>query len=135
MAYDMFHGFGLDKIKDSLTESFDYKDNNPEQWNLVNKKSVMDSDGFYTDYCWYTNGEKHIFMLGDCDIYSPDEDYADWVVETESEAKEWFDSYNGFEEEEEDIEDDDFFESCTGNANFMNDAFERVFGNGAELED
>ena len=136
MAYDIFRSYGLHKIHDSLTEDQDYKDNNVEQWNLVKQKEVQDSDGFLTDYSWYTNGTKHIFMFGDSDLYDPDEDYADWATESEQEAEEWFDSYNGFAENEIDpYEFDDELDEYTGNANFMNDGFERVFGNGLELED
>ena len=139
MAYDMFHKYGLDKIRDSLTESFDYIDeDDSSEWELVKRKSVKDSDGFMTDYCWYTNGEKHIFMFGDSDLYAPNEAYADWECDTEEEASEWFDSYTGFEDEDDDwsdFEEDDFEESFCGNSNFMNDGFDRVYGNGLELED
>lgn len=134
-----FSAYGLDKIHDSFTEDRDYKDNNPEQWELVKTKEVMDSDGFMTDYCWYTNGDKHIFMFGDSDVYEPDEDYADWVSETEKEASEWFDSYNGFDDELEEIEldDDDFYDADESicNRNFMNEGFNRAYGKGLKLED
>ncbi len=136
MAYDIFHSYGLDKIHDSFTESYDYKDNDVEQWKLIKQKDVQDSDGFLTQYSWYTNGVKHIFMFGDSDLYDPDEDYADWSTESEQEAEEWFDSYTGFEDDSSiDFEDEDLDESYTGNANFMNDGFNRVFGEGLDLED
>ena len=135
MAYDIFRCYGLDKIHDSMTENFDSKENNPDQWSLVKSKEVMDSDGFYTDYSWYTNGDKHIFMFGDTDLYEPDEDYADWVAETEQEASQWFDSYTGFEEDSEDFDEDDFDETFSGNRDFMNDGFERIYTTGEELED
>lgn len=137
MSYDMFHKYGLDKIHDSLTENHDYKDNDPSQWLFVKQKSVMDSDGFMTEYTWYTNGDKHIFMFGDADIYEPDEDYADWVAETEQEASDWFDSYKGFEDSEEyDFDEDSLIEDkYTGNADFMNDGFDRVYNRGLDLED
>lgn len=136
MAYDIFHSYGLNKIHDSFTENFDYKDNDASQWELVKSKSVMDSDGFMTDYSWYTNGEKHIFMFGDTDVYEPDEDYADWVAETEEEAASWFETYKGFEDEDEvNLEFDDEELEGNGNSNFMNDGFDRVYGEGLELED
>lgn len=139
MGYDIFHGYGLSKIHDSLTESYDYKENDPEQWEQVKTKRVKDSDGFLTDYVWYTNGEKHIFMFGDSDIYEPDEDYADWVAETPTEAQEWFDSYTGFQDDDENSydfdEDESYLENYTGNADFMNDGFNRVFNKGLDLED
>lgn len=136
MAYDIFSGYGLSKIHDSLTESYDYK--LKEDWELVNHKRVPDSDGFMTDYAWYTNGEKHIFMFGDMDIYEPDEDYADWVAETEEEATQWFDSYHGFDTSDDvwnTFEEDCFDNECTGHHDFMNRGFDKVYGNGLELED
>ena len=136
MSYDIFHKYGLDKIHDSLTENHDYKDNDSSKWTLVKSKEVMDSDGFMTEYAWYTDGSKHIFMFGDTDIYEPDEDYADWVTESETEASDWFDNYEGLSSEEDPYEfDEEFEDECTGNANFMNDGFDRVFGGGLELED
>ena len=140
MAYDIFKKYGLDKIHDSLTESQDYKDNDASRWQLVSVKTVKDSDGFNTEYAWYTDGEKHIFMFGDTDLYGPDEDYADMVIYTDDadeaedgdkykEPRSWFNNYKGFDDEdnidEEDLEfDSDYF----GNANFMNDGFDRVYG-------
>lgn len=137
MAYDIFHGYGLDKIHDSLTENFDYKDNDASKWRLVKTKSVMDSDGFMTEYSWYTDGEKHIFMFGDSDIYEPDEDYADWVAESEKEAEDWFENYKGFDDEEDMWEDfdEEFSDDFSGNADFMNDGFNRIYGDGSDLED
>lgn len=138
MAYDIFRCFGLDKIHDSLTEDVDYKDNDASQWRLVKTKSVMDSDGFMTDYTWYTDGTTHIFMFGDTDLYEPDKDYADWETETEQEASEWFDSYTGFDDESDpwgDFKEDELDECAKGNANFMNEGFNRVYGNGKKLEE
>lgn len=139
MSYNNFRCYGLNKIHDSLTENFDYKDNDVNQWKLVKCKEVLDSDGFSTDYCWYTNGEKHIFMFGDSDLYSPDEDYADWEAETEQEASEWFDSYTGFEEDDDysfsmDFEED-LIDEPSGNRDFINDGFSKVYSEGLELED
>lgn len=135
----MFKKYGLDKIKDSLTENFDYKKSSPE-WEHVETKTVLDSDGFTTEYTWYTDGTKHIFMFGDSDIYTPDEDYADWCTESEEEAREWFNNYKGFEEEEdfwEQLRDvsDDFEDTYSGNKNFMNDGFDRAYNITDELED
>ena len=136
MSYDIFHKYGLDKIKDSLTENYDIKDYDSAKWNEVKSKSVMDSDGFYTDYTWYTDGTTHIFMFGDKDLYEPDEDYADWVCDSEEVASEWFDSYTGFESDDWDnFEEDEIVDDYSGNADFMNDGFDRVYGNGTELED
>ena len=135
MSYDIFKSYGLDKIHDSLTENYDYKDNDAAQWKLVKKKEVYDSDGFLTEYSWYTDGSKHIFMFGDSDLYEPDEDYADWTADSEREAAEWFDTYTGFAEDDLLELEDDFDEDPTGNSDFMNDGFARVYGEGLELED
>lgn len=90
----------LNKLNDnnSLRESWEIEDTD-SVWTLKASKSVPDSDGFMTEYAWYTDGSKHIFMFGDTDIYTPDESYADQVCETEQEAQEWFDSYSGFEDD------------------------------------
>ena len=138
MAYDIFRCFGLNKIHDSLTESGDSLIPSNSDWQLVKTKSVMDSDGFMTDYAWYTDGTTHIFMFGDTDLYEPDQDYADWETESEQEASEWFDSYTGFDDESdpwENFEEDDLDECATGNSNFMNEGFNRVYGNGKKLEE
>lgn len=74
-----------------------------KEWIEVSSKSVTDSDGMLTDYTWYRNqsGDKHIFMFGDKELYEPDESYADWECDSAEEAQEWFDSYNGFDEDDE----------------------------------
>ena len=130
MSYDIFSKYGLDKIHDSMIEDYDYKDNDSSSWTLVKQKQVPDSDGFMTDYCWYTNGDKHIFMFGDCDMYEPDEDYADWECDSEEEATSWFNNYNGFEDNSDmwqGFEEDDFDDTPKGNSNFINEGFNRVF--------
>lgn len=137
MSFDIFRKYGLDKIRDCLTENCDYKDNDISQWKLVKVKDTIDSDGFTTDYAWYTNGDKHIFMFGDIDITEPDEDYADWEAQSEQEASDWFDNYEGFTESDpwDSLDDDTLDDSYTGNPNFLNEGFTRVFGNELELED
>lgn len=93
----------------------------------VDSKTVPDSDGFMTDYTMYhkyttTNKEffdfiktykeggypdewsdGYVFVLGDKELYSPYEsDDFDYECESKQEAYEWFDDYNGFEDEDED---------------------------------
>ena len=103
----------------------DFFKNTPD-WEEVASKQVLDSDGFYTDYTWYkTNtpdGEKHIFIFGDKDIYEPDEGYADWISYTEQSAKEWFDNYNGFEDDEDDLD-----ELYTDTFDNLNESFDGKF--------
>lgn len=82
---------------DSLNESFLDSDDNYE---YVVSKSVLDSDGFYTDYTWYkTVDGLNVFVFGDNDIYKPADGYIDHEEEDDTAAQEWFDSYNGFEED------------------------------------
>lgn len=104
MAYDIFNKYNLDDIDDNASLT----DTDAAEWKQVATKSVRDADGFMTEYTWYTNGDLHIFMFGDSDLVEPDETYADWTCETEQEAQEWFDSYSGFEEEED---EPSFFET------------------------
>lgn len=70
-------------------------------------KSVEDSDGFFTDYTMYFNTEngKYVFVFGDKDTYRPEDGDFDWECDTEEEAREWFDSYQGFSDEDEDVTD------------------------------
>ena len=77
------------------------------RFKYIASKSVLDSDGFYTDYTWYFDKEegKHVFVFGDNDIYFPEDGDYDWEVEgdderAKEEAQEWFDSYDGFEEDD-----------------------------------
>lgn len=130
MSYDIFKHYGLDRVHDSMTENFDYADEEirESEWELVKVKSIRDMDGMKTEYAWYSNGSTNIFMFGDTDLYDPDPMYADHEEESDIAAEEWFESYTGFEEDDED-------ENFNGNADFLNDGFNRVFGDDLELED
>ena len=103
MAYDIFNKYNLDDIDDNASLT----DTDVAKWEEVATKRVRDRDGMLTDYTWYTNGDIHIFMFGDSDLYDPDEAYADWTCENEATAQEWFDSYTGFDEDDE--EEPSFF--------------------------
>ena len=87
---------------DAATDIEAYTDPDSE-WEIVERKQVMDSDGFYTDYTLYHNilTDKYACMFGDTDLYSPEDGYFDWEGDTEEEAYEWFESYNGFEDDED----------------------------------
>lgn len=68
----------------------------------VDHKMVQDSDGFYTDYTMYQDMDtgEYVCVFGDKDFYGPED--GDWDAgpfDTEEEAREWFDNYNGFEDE------------------------------------
>lgn len=112
MHYNKF----LNKLNDnkSLRESWEIEAGAVE-WRPVATKSVRDFDGFMTEYTWYTDGENHIFMFGDTDFIEPSQEYADFWCDSERVAQEWFDSYTGFEEEDEDLE-----ENVTLNESFDN---------------
>lgn len=71
----------------------------------VKSKQVLDSDGFYTDYTMYAktspDGEReYVFVFGDRDLYRPEDGGYDYECDTYAEAIEWFDDYNGFDEDE-----------------------------------
>lgn len=99
----------LKMLGDDTKSAKEYYDEDTSGWQMVETKEVEDSDGFMTDYTWYTdNKTKHIFMFGDRDLYSPDEDYADWSIEIDErnpdasfqQAQDWFDNYHGFGSED-----------------------------------
>ena len=64
------------------------------EWTELANKRIKDGDGFYTDYVLYTDGYHYICMFGDRDLYTPDPDYADFETTSESEAWEWFNSFD-----------------------------------------
>lgn len=76
-----------------------------EYYEFIKSKSVKDMDGFNTDYTMYKDvvTDKYVFVFGDNDIYGPEEGYFDWECDTEAEAEEWFNSYNGFDDEDDDF--------------------------------
>lgn len=88
-----------------LKETFD-----TDKYKKIISKQVMDSDGFYTDYTMYYNPDEdnYFFIFGDEDVYGPDPDYADWTCDTNEEATEWYNNYNGFEDDDL----DECFTSC-----------------------
>lgn len=73
-------------------------------WEFVRGKMIKDSDGFLTSYDWYRNTDSgvNIFMLG---YDEADPDYADWETESDTEAEDWFNSYTGFEDDEDEIDE------------------------------
>lgn len=71
-------------------------------------KSVRDSDGFMTEYTMYYDSDldRYVFVFGDTDLYDPNDGYEefDFECDSEREAREWFDDYTGFDDD-----DDDFY--------------------------
>jgi len=74
-----------------------------EGWELVERKQVKDFDDFYTDYTMWRNVEtgEWCTVFGDNDLYHPWDSDHDADFDTEEEAYEWFNSYNGFDDIEE----------------------------------
>lgn len=86
----------------SITEDYDSK------YTKVSSKTVMDSDGFYTDYTWYRDEDgNNVFVFGDPDIYKPEDGDFDFETESNEVAVEWFDDYRGFEDD-----NDELIEKC-----------------------
>ena len=80
-------------------------DEDDTSWILLERKSVPDADGFYTDYCLYQNEDEteYVCIFGDREIYTPDNKEPDAEFDTYEEAKEWFDDYEGFVDKDDDI--------------------------------
>ena len=93
-------GVTVEELKSENIQA-SYHVGHSSNWTELESKSVLDSDGFYTDYTLYTNGSTFICMFGDKDIYEPDEAYADYETESEQDAWDWFNSYTGFADEED----------------------------------
>lgn len=85
---------------ESLNESNSEEESRFER---IKGKSVMGTDGFYTDYTMYydTLLDKYVFVFGDEELYSPESGNFDWECDYEREANEWFNDYNGYDEYEE----------------------------------
>ena len=81
------------------------KEAEEEQFEEIDHKYVQDSDGFTTDYTMYKDlvNNKYVFVFGDKDVYRPEDGYYDWEEENEKAAREWFNSYNGFEDMDESV--------------------------------
>lgn len=98
---DMLDAFQekLDELNSSkeVKAANDFYGENEFQYELVDRKSVLDSDGFSTDYSMYYDAlnDRYVFVFGDADIYTPEDEDFDWECDTEEEAREWFDNYTG----------------------------------------
>lgn len=74
------------------------------RYELLKRKYINDEDGFQTEYSLYQDfdEDRYVCVFGDSDIYTPEDGEFDAEFESEDEAYEWFDDYNGFEDEDED---------------------------------
>lgn len=103
---------GLDATDPTFNfTEYEWKEQDPEDtqldWEEVASKDVFGADGFLTTYKWFKSvdpagNETHIFMFND-DEANPD--YADYECHDAKEAQEWFNSYEGLEEEDPDFDD------------------------------
>lgn len=96
------------------------------QWIELDHKMVYDYDGFTTDYTLYKSldGDRFVCIFGDKDLYYPENTDPDFECETEREAREWFEDYEGFGYEDEDIENG-FWEDIKSSQSLAN-TFERI---------
>lgn len=114
------------------------EENMVHQFFEIDSKPVRDSDGFWSEYTMYMEVvcpvsdwvkflksdrarkgdipeewiDRYVFVFGDRDYYEPEDADYDYECESEKEAYEWFDSYNGFEDEDE--EDNDYSSNWNG---------------------
>lgn len=114
-----------------------YDEDALQDWELLSRKSVPDSDGFLTEYSLYrsSDGSTFICMFGDSDIYEPDLNYADYETDDEDVAWEWFNNYEGFTEDDIVDEDEIYSASDTFTIDFDKLTSKNWAGMVAQLED
>ena len=67
-----------------------------ESWTVVDKRTVIDSDGSTTDYTWYKDDNGHsVFICGDSDVCGPENTEPDWETDSWEEANSWIDTWFG----------------------------------------
>ena len=76
-----------------------------DRYELIDKKDIRDSDGFWTEYSLYYDRKeyRYVCVFGDTDLYRPEDDNFDAEFESEREAREWFYNYNGFDEDDDEF--------------------------------
>lgn len=89
------------KINASFGEEVVNYEDGYDQYELLDHKEVLDSDGTTTDYALYYDPENNEWfcMFGDMEIYPPDPAYSDMSFDDETAAYEWFENYDGFAED------------------------------------
>lgn len=85
-----------------LTYDEELYDDQNDEWSLIDVKSVKDWDDFWTDYTlWYNEvTDEWVCIFGDRDLYHPENSDYDMEFDSESEARSWFENYQGAEEED-----------------------------------
>lgn len=93
---------------DDIEDDSEEESNISERYTELAQKTVYDSDGFMTDYTLYydTETDRFVCIFGDQDFYSPDDSDPDAEFEREAEAYEWFNSYEGIIDDEEEGEEE-----------------------------
>lgn len=88
------------ELKEELNDVVDYM-----------HKSVIDADGFMTDYTWYKTPEgENVFIFGDRELYNIDNSDPDFETDNEEEANDWFNSYVGLMDEDD---EDSFYDALS----------------------
>ena len=71
------------------------------RYQYMKSKDVNDFDGWITEYTMYWDDEygRYVFVLGDSDLYDPNDGYEefDWECESRKEAEDWFANYDGYD--------------------------------------
>lgn len=98
-----------DWFEDYEEQADEYYDNGlaRAEWEEVASKEVLDANGFTSEYTWYKNPE-----TGEHKFFFDNEE--DWEEDSEETAREWFDSYTGWEDVDE--EEDTFIDSTLDEA-------------------
>lgn len=96
-----------DTVDQEQVDQPDYIPDTIDEWEVMDHKSVRDSDGLITDYTWYknTNTGEHVFVFGDSDLYGTEDGWYDWECDSDEEAEEWFDNYKGPGDEDDWIDE------------------------------
>lgn len=94
-----------------------------ERYEFIDTKSVLDYDGFLTDYTMYLDTEtgEYVFIFGDNDYYGPDTDSIDHECESLEEAYEWFNDYDGAAGELEEVDECQSIEASSEEGNGYDD--------------
>ena len=72
--------------------------NESDDWEEIENKNIIDSDGFATKYTLYKNIlGYYICIYGDRELYPPSSTDADYSTDSMEEAYSWFDNYKGEE--------------------------------------
>lgn len=104
-----------------------------DEFTEIASKQIRDWDGFMTDYTMYKHEgtNEYVFVYGDKDRYTPEGEDFDAVVESEEEAWEWFNSYTGFSDEDE---DDDIYLATAVTASYSPDMLDELVNYYSQFE-